>query len=160
MDETHRWVPQDHVPLRKAQLPVRGRFWHHVARPGGWRHIHLEEARALRWGLESRALHALELHTRFLHGCDNATAVCALAKGRSASHALNQECRRVMAVSVAMGSYGFYLWLGTDENPSDAPSSRYGIRAGALPPDGAILGPREWALVRRLQAAAAKEEAA
>lgn len=40
--------------LENVAFPLKGGFWHHVGKPDGLAHINLEEAPALRGGVESR----------------------------------------------------------------------------------------------------------
>lgn len=53
---------------------------------------------------------------------DSAAACGAMAKGRSASRALNERCRRHAAILLGGGLGAFYPWLASGENPADRPS--------------------------------------
>lgn len=127
-------VPQGGTQMKRVELDFGGLYWHHVGRPGGWSHIHLEEARAARWGIESRARFRHEVGSRGVHPIDNASVVGAFAKGRSASRALNLECRRAMCAQIAADIMCFFTWISTHQNPADRPSGWHGVRAGRLPP--------------------------
>ena len=65
--------------------------------------------------------------------------VGAASKGRSASHALNNEMRRLCAAFVVSGIVAFTPWIESKANPSDWPSSWNGLRAGHLPPRDAVV---------------------
>ena len=60
-----------------------------------------------------------------------ATRVCvgAFAKGRSASRILNRELKKMYALCAASGLRLFFIWSASGGNPSDLPSSRFGIRS-------------------------------
>ena len=131
-------VPSDHLPLRRAAVDCEGLRWHHVGRPGGWRWIHLEETRALGWGLDSRARFVGDFGKRVVHLVDSATAVGGAAKGRSSSRSLNSELLGIMAVQVATAVFALFIWIGTKENPSDWPSGWFGLRSGDEVPEGGI----------------------
>ena len=109
----------------------------------GWSHITLEECRALRWATERRLHSARDLGRRCLHPVDNSSVSGACAKGRSASRALNYEMKKTMSVQILGGLWVFAPWIGSSENPSDWPSSWFGLRAGDLPPAGTFLSLRE-----------------
>ena len=49
----------------------------------------------------------------------------------------------MMSVQILGGLWVFAPWIGSSENPSDWPSSWFGLRAGDLPPAGAFLSLRE-----------------
>lgn len=136
-------VPQGGTQMKRVELDFGGLYWHHVGRPGGWSHIHLEEARAARWGIESRARFKHEVGSRGVHPIDNASVVGAFAKGRSASRVLNLECRRAMCAQIAADIMCFFTWISTHQNPADRPSGWHGVRAGRLPPAGGRVGPGE-----------------
>ena len=141
-------APDGQQQVQKVVLPLKALWWHHVGRPGGWSHITLEECRALRWATERRLHSARDLGRRCLHPVDNSSVSGASAKGRSASRALNYEMRKMMSVQILGGLWVFAPWIGSSENPSDWPSSWYGLRAGDVPPAGAFLSLRERAGLR------------
>lgn len=91
--------------------------------------IHIEELAAVAWSLESRLRLPSEIGTRCLQGVDSACGVGGLLKGRSSSRKLNGQLRRVAALVLGGGLEPFYSWIPTANNPADAPSSVYGIRA-------------------------------
>lgn len=122
---------QDDIPLRRAVLPLGKLRWSLIGRPGGWHWIHLEEARTVLWGLESRLHFRDEQRARAIHVNDNGTAVGAMAKGRSSCRALNAVCRKAAAVCFAADVRPFFIWTDTATNPADLPSSWHGLRAGA-----------------------------
>ena len=63
--------------------------WKKVGRPGGKRHINLEEGSALVWSLHERLRRPGELGHRVVHGVDSAVVLGAMRKGRSSSFALD-----------------------------------------------------------------------
>ena len=148
---------QGRCPLRRVKLP-RSKHWSQVGRPGGFRHITMEEAEAMIWSLDSRLRRPDELGCRIVTGGDNAPQVGAFMRGRSPSHALNGCCRKACAIELAGNFMPFYFWTPTDDNPEDEPSSWYGVRSlgvrqpppsagstsrsGSLPPLGASGSPR------------------
>ena len=91
---------QSRCPLHRIHLPSR-RTWAVAARPGGYRHITLEEAEAGLWSLEGRLHRPAEIETRCLEGGDNAATVGAFMRGRSRSRPLNEKCRQRAAVALA-----------------------------------------------------------
>lgn len=95
-------------------------------------HITLEEAIALNWSLHDRLKGPSECGHRVLHLVDSAAAAGAYKKGRSASRKLNGCCRQACAIVLCSGIDPYFAWVPTDENPADEPSSRHGIRAGAV----------------------------
>ena len=117
-------------PLYQLQLPVHCYAWKTAARPGGYRHITLEEAAALNWSLHDRLLRPGELGVKCLHVIDSAACAGAYRKGRSASRQLNARCRQACAVICAGSLEPFYAWTPTHKNPADEPSSKHGVRAG------------------------------
>ena len=64
----------------------------------------------------------------FIHA-DNASCVGAFIKGRSNSARLNGRCRRVAATELGLGLGLFIPSVPSGNNPADAPSSKFGIRA-------------------------------
>ena len=124
-------------PMQQAKLPIYAYTWHTAARPGGYKHITLEEAIALNWSLHERLRRPGEVSSRVLHLVDSAAAAGAFKKGRSTSRRLNGCCRQACALILAGGLEPFICWVPTDQNPADEPSSRHGVRAGSsytLPP--------------------------
>ena len=115
-------------PLRRLRIPYVG-HWSCAPRPGGYKHITLEEADARLWSLESSLHRPAEIGTRVLRAGDNAAAVGAAIKGRSPSRPLNARCRRSAALELAGGLCVYDFWVASRENPADAPSSVYGVRA-------------------------------
>lgn len=123
-------VPGPDAPLpSRVSLPLHTMWWHRVGRPGGWEHINVEEAKALRWAVTHRAKMPGEQNIRCLHPVDNTSCVGAAAKGRSSSRSLNREMRKIAAVQLLAGHQAFYVWIASKTNPADAPSSWYGLRA-------------------------------
>jgi len=133
-------------PLQQVRLPFDKYKWQIVAKPGGYRHITFEEAAALNWSLLDRLKHPKELHSKVLQGVDSAAAAGAYKKGRSASRALNGLCRQACAIICCGDLEPFLAWVPTGENPADAPSSLYGIRAGAVQTKPAAREPRPTAV--------------
>ena len=119
-------------PLQQVRLPYDSYSWKTVAKPGGYRHITLEEAAALNWSLHDRLRHPKEFNSKILQGVDSAAAAGAYKKGRSASRSLNSLCRQSCAILCCGGFEPFIAWMPSDENPADAPSSIYGMRAGEV----------------------------
>ena len=119
-------------PLQQVRLPYDSYSWKTVAKPGGYRHITLEEAAALNWSLHDRLRHPKEFNSKILQGVDSAAAAGAYKKGRSASRSLNSLCRQSCAILCCGGFEPFIAWMPSGENPADAPSSTYGVRAGEV----------------------------
>ena len=151
LQESHLQAPEErHRRLQGAILPLSEHRWATVARPGGWRHICLEESDAFVWHLEERIKRG-EVARRGVHIGDNAAQVSSHAKGRSATRRMNARCRKTCALSLASDVLVFEVWERSKFNPADEPSSRYGVRAersaaaqhragGARPPGAAPLG--------------------
>ena len=114
----------------KKSLPIREHFWKTVPRPGGHRHISLEEYSAFCWALESRIHYADEVGSRCIHLADNASQIGAHCKGRSSCKRLNYYCRKDAALQLAADIDVFTIYEASKSNPADAPSSVYGVRAG------------------------------
>ena len=114
--------------LQGAILPLGHHNWLTIGRPGGYRHITLEEADAFVWHLEERILRG-QLAVRGVHVGDNAAQVGAHAKGRSPTRRMNHRCRRVAALQLAADILILEVWERSKFNPADEPSSRYGVRA-------------------------------
>lgn len=119
-------------PLQQVRLPYDSYSWKTVAKPGGYRHITLEEAAALNWSLHDRLRRPKEFNSKILQGVDSAAAAGAYKKGRSASRSLNSLCRQSCAILCCGGFEPFIAWMPSGENPADAPSSTYGVRAGEV----------------------------
>jgi len=115
-------------PLRRLRLP-RVRRWTPVGRPGGYRHITLEEAAAATWSLECRLRRPGECGKRILTGGDNAAHIASFLRGRSSSRRLNFWCRRACALTLGGGFVPFWFWTPTTDNPADGPSRVYGMTA-------------------------------
>ena len=108
-------------PLARVRLPASP-HWHTVSRPGGYRHITLEEADANVWAVESKLHRPAELGTKSCLDGDNAPCVGAFRKGRSGAPLLNARCRRRCAAELA-GDLGIFdFWISTHVNPADKPS--------------------------------------
>ena len=122
--------PEDvqHCPMKQVSIPADDDQWTKAGRPGGYSHINLEEASALVWSAHGRFRRPHGLHTRALHLVDSTAVAGAAKKGRSASRALNACMRQLLAISVAGDLELFFAWVASGENPSDDPSSWYGIR--------------------------------
>ena len=103
-----RFDEQGRCPLRRVKLP-RSKHWSQVGRPGGFRHITMEEAEAMIWSLDSRLRRPDELGCRIVTGGDNAPQVGAFMRGRSPSHALNGCCRKACAIELAGNFMPFSL---------------------------------------------------
>ena len=116
-------------PMQQVSMPLHQYKWSTAARKGGYKHITLEEAIALNWSLHDRLKRPSELGQRVLHLVDSAAAAGAYKKGRSASRKLNGCCRQACAIICASGIDPYFVWVPTDQNPADEPSSRHGIRA-------------------------------
>jgi hypothetical protein len=70
LEDADRWlrVPKDGAtPLHTVDLPIDKFFWHEVAKPGGYKHICLEESDAFVWALTERFHRDGELGCRCLH---------------------------------------------------------------------------------------------
>ena len=120
--------PLEPVAEKKpANLPIVGASWQHVSRPGGYRHITLEECTAVRWGLEDRIRRPSEIECRAVALCDNTVTVFAIAKGRSSSRLLNAEVRKIAALCLASNLWPAVVWISTLVNPADEPSRRYAL---------------------------------
>ncbi|CAL1171994.1 unnamed protein product [Cladocopium goreaui] len=116
-------------PMQQVSLPLHQYKWSTAARQGGYKHITIEEAIALNWSLHDRLKRPSELGQRVLHLVDSAAAAGAYKKGRSASRKLNGCCRQACAIICASGIDPYFVWVPTDVNPADEPSSRHGVRA-------------------------------
>ena len=103
--------------------------WTKVGRPGGYSHINLEECSALVWSVHDRLRRPGEQGTKCLHIIDSAVVTGAAKKGRSSSRQLNARMRQLGAVVIAGRLEPFYAWTASGLNPSDEPSSWFGIRA-------------------------------
>ena len=99
-------------PLHRVHLP-RASHWSKAGRPGGFRHIVIEEAAATVWSLECRIRRPTELGVRLAQGGDNASAVGAFAKGRSSSRALNVYCQKACSLEICGGWGVFHFWVPT-----------------------------------------------
>ena len=119
-------------PMQQVKLPVEQFQWSTAARRGGYKHITLEEAIALNWSLHDRLERPSECGQRVVHLVDSAAAAGAYKKGRSASRRLNGCCRQACAIVLCSGIDPYFVWVPTDANPADEPSSRHGIRAGTV----------------------------
>ena len=124
--------------LLQFNLEPEAFHWHKVGRPGGERHINLEEASALSWSIHERLRRPGEIGHRIVHAVDSSVVLGAVRKGRSSSFGLNAVCRQIFASCLAGNLELFLLWIGTEENPADEPSSWYGQRACAAPPPGIV----------------------
>ena len=109
-------------PLRKIRLPRERVKWSSVGTPWYGSHITLNEADATCWAMEDRLRRPIDQGKRFVHPLDSAACVGAFSKGRSASHGLNQRCRRACSINLAGGYDNFYPWIPSKENPADEPS--------------------------------------
>ena len=141
-------LPEAGGHLERVHLPLQGRWWTHIGRPGGYRHITLEEARALTWAVEYRIKCRDELNKRCVHPVDNAAVCGSASKGRSPARALNAEVRKLMACQLLAGLLCHFPWVASADNPADIPSGWHGLRAGEAVPLGAALSAEERALVK------------
>ena len=114
--------------MKQVSIPADDYQWTKAGRPGGYSHINLEEASALFWSAPDCLRRPHELHSRALHLVDSTAVAGAAKKGRSASRVLNARMRQLLAISVAGDLELFFSWVASGENPSDDPSSWYGIR--------------------------------
>lgn len=73
-----------------------------------------------------------EMSCRCVEPRDSWTCVGAFAKGRSSTRALNFECRRAACICFAGRLFPFYVWIASEDNPSDEPSCWFGLRAEKL----------------------------
>ena len=105
--------PRDH--LRLASLPLGPFRWRTVARPGGMRHIVLEECAAHVWATESHLHYPEELGCRCVHLGDNAAQVGSHNKGRSSRRRVNHYCRKECAIEVSGGLDVFELYVPSGE---------------------------------------------
>lgn len=128
----HGLATTGQCPMHQVRLPIEQFKWSTAARRGGYKHITLEEAIALNWSLHDRLKRPSECGLRVLHLVDSAAATGAYKKGRSASRKLNGCCRQACALVICSGIDPYFAWIPTDENPADEPSSRHGVRAGAV----------------------------
>lgn len=124
------------VPYNQVRLPHDSYAWKTVAKPGGCRQITLEEAAALNWSLHDRLRRLKEFNSKILQGVDSAAAAGAYngayKKGRSQSRSLNSLCRQSCTILCCRGFEPFIAWTPSGENPADAPSATYGVRAGEV----------------------------
>ena len=120
-------------PLHRTHWPVKEFSWLLAGRPGGHRNIVLEELAAQCWSIEERLKRPNDFGTRILQGCDSASGTGALLKGRSPSRAVNRMCQKFAALCLGGNLTAFISWLPTAVNPSDEPSSWYGVRARNSP---------------------------
>ena len=125
-------------PLHQVDFPEVQYAWKEIPRPGGYRHITLEEASALTWSVESRLHRPAELRTRCIHLIDSAALTGAVRKGRSSLRLLNGQLRQLAACAIAGA---FCPWVPSARNPSDAASSVFGIRAQGEDPTPAGIHP-------------------
>ena len=58
--------------LTSLRIPVDEYSWKTIGRPGGYKHITLEEAAALNWSLHDRLRRPQEFNSKVLHGVDSA----------------------------------------------------------------------------------------
>ena len=106
--------------------------WRLAGRPGGMAHINLEEASAMVWSVHDRLRRPGEEGKKILQLVDSAVLCGAAKKGRSASRRLNRYMRKLLSCLLAGGFEMFVAWLASASNPSDEPSSWFGIRAKSL----------------------------
>ena len=115
--------------LQQIDLHDYNYVWSSASRPGGLRHITLEEGSAAVWSLHDRLRRPTEGDCRCVHLLDSAALCGALRKGRSPSRRLNAICRQAKVPILLGGLEPFFPWVGMDRNPSDEASSKFGIRA-------------------------------
>ena len=119
-------IPDDRVcPMDQIRIPVSQFRWNLVGRPGGYRHINVEESAAGLWSLHDRLLRPSEFGHRVVQLGDSTSCVGASKKGRSSSLLLNAKQRQRWAVTIAGDFEVFDAWISTSYNPSDEPSSWY-----------------------------------
>ena len=119
--------------LQQMDFDEKAHEWKEIPRPGGYRHITLEEGSALAWSVASRLTRPSELNTRAVHLIDSAALCGAMRKGRSGSRRLNAHIREISGMTLPAGLEIFAPWVPSLRNPSDAPSSVHGIRAQKPP---------------------------
>ena len=141
LEDDSRWlhVPRTGTtPLETVDLSLHRFFWHTVPKPGGFKHICLEEFDAYVWALTERLHRRDENSRRCLHLGDNSAQVFAKAKGRSSTWLMNVRCRRVLALELAGDIVGFMIYVPSAKNPSDKASrifARHGPgRSGSAAP--------------------------
>ena len=132
LEDHDRWlhVPRSGAtPLETVDLPLHRFFWHTVSKPGGRKHICLEEFDAFVWALTERLHRRDEHHRRCVHLGDNSAQVFAKAKGRSSTWLMNVRCRRVLALELAGDLVCFIIYVPSAKNPSDKASRVYAKRS-------------------------------
>ena len=137
--------PAESSCMQLVDFPTDRYFWHTVPRPGGTSHISVEEYRAFNWSVESHIHRVGEMNMRCVHMGHNTTQVGAHAKGRSSSRQLNHYCRQDCSIQIAGNIIPFVLWVPSARNPTDEPSSKYGIRAARRAQEAA----RRWPLTAK-----------
>jgi hypothetical protein len=108
-------------PLLRVDLP-RAERWSEAPRPGGFRHITIEEACAMIWSLESRLDRPSEVSCKCVRGGDNVANVAVFLKGRSPSKQFNHMCRRACAIQLGGHLIACLFWVASATNPSDKTS--------------------------------------
>ena len=113
--------------MQRASLPVYDYHWHEIPRPGGHKHISIEEYAAYIWALEERIHRPKDFGTRNVCLGDNTTQVGAHAKGRSSSLIINHYCRKDCAVQCAGNLLSLEIWVPSKDMPADRASSVFGL---------------------------------
>ena len=111
----------------RASIPAKLWRWKAVASwawTGQGEHINSLEMRAvltaLRWRLERHKIS----HVKFIHLVDSLVALRSLSRGRSSSARLQRTILRINALLLATRSQAVWAYVGTKQNPADAPSRR------------------------------------
>ena len=94
-------------------------------------HINIKETRAQLLAEEAAALERPD--SRLLIGGDSQVALGAVAKGRAASPALNEELQQGLPNLLGAGLYPAGPWLPSATNPSDDPTRDREVRAPVEP---------------------------
>ena len=138
-------APEGVCPMEQLIIDHDNYSWAEVSRRGGYRHITLEEGAAWVWSLHDRLRRPAEFNKKVVHLIDSAALAGAAKKGRSSSRRLNAVCRQGKVCIMAGQLDPYFPWVASARNPSDAASSRFGIRArpGLAPaPQKILLEPR------------------
>ena len=98
-------------------------------------HINVQELKALVDEVGRRVATG-EHSCRIVMCCDSRVVVGEVSKGRSSSSLLNKHLRGLCALCMAHDIQLRVLWVGTDSNPSDAPSRHKPLPFQSLAPIG------------------------
>eukprot|EP00899_Mesostigma_viride_P020872 jgi/Mesvir1/28787/Mv25579-RA.1 len=109
----------------RAQQAITSQQWR-VGVRSRWRdpgmHINEKEVRAAVKGVERSARSLANRGKRVVRLVDSTAALGCLAKGRSSSHKLNKQCRRLCALTLATGSRSQWVWTPSALQPADGVS--------------------------------------